>query len=192
MEYYDGFNWVSIVSVGPTPSPNPTIGFDLAVDGTAVKVSIPTVSPSPAVGTLPTEAMDGSLYWDNTLGLLFIRYNDGTSAQWVQGIPSENPGVPGGSLVFPTVAQAAAQTPINTFSPTSSPLVNTSNSYTYVYDSVIGVWTCAGSGGGGGGGTVTSVGILGTQGIQVVSGSPVTSAGNITLSINVAALPPIP
>ena len=86
LEYYDGANWVSVVAVGPTPGP--TIGFGLGVSGTAVKVSTPTVSPAPASGILPAEAMDGSLYWDNVLGLLFIRYNDGTSTQWVQVTPS--------------------------------------------------------------------------------------------------------
>ena len=137
LEYYSGAGWVSVVAITPSPGPNPTVGFGLAVDGTAIKVSIATVSPSPAVGTLPAEAMDGSLYWDNVLGLLFIRYNDGTSSQCVQVTPS-------------------------------------------------------GGGGGGGTGTVTSVGITGTQGIGVVSGSPVTAAGNITLAIDLATLPPIP
>ena len=46
--------------------------------------------------------------------------------------------------------------------------------------------------GGGGTGSVTSVGITGTNGVAVVSGSPVTTAGNITLTIDVPALPPIP
>jgi hypothetical protein len=77
------------------------------------------------------------MYWDDNLGLLFIRYFDGSSSQWVQVIPT-------------------------------------------------------GGGGGGGTGTVTSVGITGTQGIGVVSGSPVTASGNITLAINIATLPPLP
>jgi hypothetical protein len=42
------------------------------------------------------------------------------------------------------------------------------------------------------GGSVTSVGIIGTSGIGVVSGSPVTSSGNITLAIDVATLPVLP
>ena len=41
-------------------------------------------------------------------------------------------------------------------------------------------------------GTVTSIGIIGTSGIGVVSGSPVTSSGNITLAIDVATLPVLP
>ena len=50
------------------------------------------------------------------------------------------------SLVFPTAAQAALQTPIYTFSTSSTPLVNTTNSNTYTYDPVVGVWTAAGVG----------------------------------------------
>lgn len=41
---------------------------------------------------------------------------------------------------------------------------------------------------GSGSGTVTSVGIVGTDGVEVDSGSPVTSAGDIQLGVNVAAL----
>lgn len=88
LEYYDGSNWVAVVAVDPTPGPNPTIGFGLAVSGTAIKVSIACTNPAPAVGSLPAEAIDGSLYWDDNLGLLFIYYNDGTSSQWVQVTPS--------------------------------------------------------------------------------------------------------
>lgn len=50
------------------------------------------------------------------------------------------------SLVFPTAAQAALQTPIYTFSTSSTPLVNTTNSNTYTYDPTVGVWTAAGVG----------------------------------------------
>ena len=41
-------------------------------------------------------------------------------------------------------------------------------------------------------GTVTSVGVTGANGIVVLSGSPVTTAGTIALTIDVTALPPIP
>ena len=50
------------------------------------------------------------------------------------------------AIVFPTAAAAAGQTPVNTFSPNSSPLVNTVNNITYVYDTGRGVWTAAGAG----------------------------------------------
>ena len=49
------------------------------------------------------------------------------------------------ALVFPTAAQAASQTPVNTFSPTSSPLVNTYNSNTYTYDTTSQLWLAAGA-----------------------------------------------
>lgn len=86
LEYYDGTNWIAVVGAGPSPSQ--TIGLGLAISGTAIKVSIPVQFGPPTAGTLPAEAIDGSLYWDNNLGLLFIRYNDGTSTQWVQVIPT--------------------------------------------------------------------------------------------------------
>lgn len=133
LEYYNGSNWISVVGIGPTPTPSPSIGLGLAVSGTSVKVSIPIQFGPPTPGTGQLQAIDGSMYWDNNLGLLFIRYNDGTSTQWVQVIPS-----------------------------------------------------------GGGSGTVSSVGVIGTQGIAVVAGSPVTGSGNITLAIDIATLPPIP
>lgn len=86
LEYYDGSNWIAVIGAGPTPST--TVGLGLAISGTAIKVSIPIQFGPPAAGTLPAQAIDGSLYWDNNLGLLFIRYNDGTSTQWVQVTPS--------------------------------------------------------------------------------------------------------
>jgi hypothetical protein len=77
---------LSLVAAGGSSSP--TVGLGLAVSGTAIKLSVPVKFGPPAAGTLPAEAIDGSLYWDNNLGLLFIRYNDGTSTQWVQVTPS--------------------------------------------------------------------------------------------------------
>jgi hypothetical protein len=40
--------------------------------------------------------------------------------------------------------------------------------------------------------SVTSVGIIGTSGIGVVSGSPITTFGNITLAIDIVTLPALP
>jgi microcystin-dependent protein len=45
------------------------------------------------------------------------------------------------ALVFPS--NPAGQTPVNTFSPTSTPVANTSNAFTYVYDVAVGVWTAS-------------------------------------------------
>jgi hypothetical protein len=108
-------------------------GLGIDITGNVVKLEVPVQFGPPAAGTLPAEAIDGSLYWDDNSGLLFIRYNDGTSTQWVQVIPT-----------------------------------------------------------GGNSGTVTSVGITGTSGIGVVSGSPVTTAGSITLAIDIVTLPVLP
>lgn len=103
-----------------------------AVPSLAYKLSIPVQFGPPAAGTSTNQAVDGSEYWDNNLGTQFIRYNDGTSTQWVQIIPT-------------------------------SP-----------------------------GGTVNFVGIAGTQGITVISGSPVTTTGTITLGFSISSLPTLP
>jgi hypothetical protein len=78
------------------------------------------------------------------------------------------------ALTLPTAAQAAAQTPVNTFSPTSSPLANTTNSLTYVYNSTLGVWTSSGASAGG---VVTTV--TGT--------APIVSSGGSTPAISITA-----
>ena len=67
-----------------------TLAGGLGVDITAdvAKGYTQTASTPPTVGALPTEAIDGSTYWDDNLGALFIYYNDGTSSQWVQAIPN--------------------------------------------------------------------------------------------------------
>jgi hypothetical protein len=98
LEYFDGGNWVSVVSVGPGPTPGPTVGLGLTVSGAAIKVSIPIQFGPPAPGTGQLQSVDGSLYWDNNLGLLFIRYNDGNTTQWVQVVPSGGGGGGGGGV----------------------------------------------------------------------------------------------
>jgi hypothetical protein len=85
LEVWDGTYW--------TPaSPVATAGLGLNLSGLSsnrfFKLSTPIQFGPPAAGVLSTEAIDGSLYWDNTLGLMFVRYNDGSSTQWVQVIPS--------------------------------------------------------------------------------------------------------
>lgn len=95
LEYYDGANWIAVVGAGPSPSP--TVGLGLVIDGSAIKVSINCQFGPPPAGNLPAEAIPGSMYWDDNLGLLFIRYFDGTSSQWVQVIPTGGGG--GGGTV---------------------------------------------------------------------------------------------
>jgi hypothetical protein len=47
------------------------------------------------------------------------------------------------ALQLPTPAQALLQTPLNTYSPSSTPLTNTTNGFTYVYNTGLGVWTAS-------------------------------------------------
>jgi len=87
LEYYNGTDWMSLVSIAPPPTPNPFVGLGLVTDGTSIKVSIPVSFGPPANGPLPQQAVPGSLYWDDNLGLMFIYYDDGFTTQWVQIIP---------------------------------------------------------------------------------------------------------
>lgn len=86
LEYSDGLTWVSVISLDPGGL-NPVVGLGLAVDGESIKTSVPIQYGPPDADTTPTGAMDGSTYWDDNLGVMFIRYNDGSSTQWVQVIP---------------------------------------------------------------------------------------------------------
>jgi hypothetical protein len=56
------------------------------------KLSVPVGSAPPPTNSTATGAKEGSLYWDNSLGVLFILYDDGNSTQWVQAIPSGSGG----------------------------------------------------------------------------------------------------
>ena len=68
-----------VISAGSSP-----VGFGLIVDTGYAKLSVPALPAAPAMGSAPTEAVDGSLYYDEVLGTLFYRYNDGVSSQWIQ------------------------------------------------------------------------------------------------------------
>jgi hypothetical protein len=85
------------------------------------------------------------------------------------------------AIIFPTPAQAALQTPVNTFSLTSTPLANTYNGATYFYDPSLNLWST--SNGPGAGGTVTQVS-TGTG----LTGGPITSTGTVSLA-NTAVTP---
>ena len=106
LEYNNGTSWLAVVAAG---SPSPSIGLGLAVSGSAIKVSIPVQFGPPAAGVLPAQAVDGSLYWDNNLGILFIRYNDGSSSQWVQVVPTGGGG--GGGTGTVTSVGLTSSTP---------------------------------------------------------------------------------
>ena len=45
--------------------------------------------------TPPTGVPDNTLWWESDSGLLYVRYNDGTSTQWVIAAPSGPPGATG-------------------------------------------------------------------------------------------------
>jgi hypothetical protein len=69
---------------GATPNLTLNLGLGTAINGSNIAVSIPVASTPPAVGTGAAQALNGSLYWDDTLGSLFIRYNNGGTPTWVQ------------------------------------------------------------------------------------------------------------
>lgn len=95
------------------------IGLGLNVTGGIVKVSIPVASTPPAAGPSVTGAIDGSLYWDDTLTQLFIRYNNGGSPVWVAAAPSAGGG--GGSG---TVTNVTGTLPIAVATGTTTPVVS--------------------------------------------------------------------
>jgi hypothetical protein len=87
------------------------LGLGLALNGGFIKLSMPVAVTPPATGTAQAQATDGSMYWDSNLGQLFVRYNDGTTTQWVAAAPpggtAPPPFPPGTVMLF---AQATAPT----------------------------------------------------------------------------------
>jgi hypothetical protein len=96
LEYYDGAAWSPVGS---------TAGLGLVLDGSALKVSLPVASTPPAVGGGVAQAVNGSMYWDDTLGQLFIRYINSGNPAWVAAAPPA-----GGSVSAASLAEAAAGT----------------------------------------------------------------------------------
>jgi len=100
-----------MVSTGGTaPVISIGLGLGTVVNGSNIAVSIPVASTPPAIGTGATQGLNGSMYWDDTLGQLFIRYINGGTPVWVAAAPPA-----GGSSVIPAgtrmvFAQAAAPT----------------------------------------------------------------------------------
>jgi hypothetical protein len=76
-----------VSSGGTTPALSLNIGLGNAENGGFLKATTPVLNGPPAAGLGQLQAIDGSLYWDNNQGLLFIRYNDGNTIQWVQVTP---------------------------------------------------------------------------------------------------------
>jgi hypothetical protein len=83
LEFYDGSSWIAVPDTG-----GGNFGLGLNVVGNLVRTAVPIQFGPPAVGTQPSEAVVGSTYWDDNLGAMFIYYDDGDSAQWVQVLPS--------------------------------------------------------------------------------------------------------
>jgi hypothetical protein len=102
------YSYDSVKGVWTCPA-GAQLGLGLALNGGFIKVSVPVATTPPVAGLAAAQAMDGSMYWDSTLGQLFIRYNDGFTTQWVAAAP------PGASSVITaaSLAEAAAGT-INT------------------------------------------------------------------------------
>ena len=87
-------------------------GLGLTDADNCLKVKIPVSSGPPVVGTGLQEALPGSLYWDNTLGQLFIYYDDGTTQQWVSASPPQPP-PPGGTVTSITAGTGLTGGTIN-------------------------------------------------------------------------------
>ena len=90
---------------GTAPVLSLNLGLGTAVNGSNIAVSIPVASVPPAAGTGAAQALNGSMYWDDTLGQLFIRYINGGTPVWVAAAPPA-----GGSVSAATLAEAAAGT----------------------------------------------------------------------------------
>jgi hypothetical protein len=101
MEVFDETIWTPVGA-----PPNAGLGLDLSgvTPNQILKLSVSQQSTPPTPGTLAAEAINGSLYWDDVLSQLFIRYANGGNPTWVAAAPSA------GSLTAATLAEAKAGT----------------------------------------------------------------------------------
>jgi hypothetical protein len=81
-------------ATGPVGPPGPSGIADAPTDGAtygrknAAWVSLAGVTASVVVSdTAPAGAADNTLWWESDSGLLYVRYNDGNSSQWVIACP---------------------------------------------------------------------------------------------------------
>lgn len=123
MEVFDGTIWTPVGA-----PPNAGLGLNLSgvTPNQILKATSPVAATPPAPGTLATQSIDGSMYWDSQYGSMFVRYNDGSNTQWVM-INGNN--IQTGTLTFPP-------------GPAPGATYAAPNGLTYTYDGTKGVWTC--------------------------------------------------
>lgn len=61
--------------------------WNLYISGSVGLDGIPGTTTITASPTAPVSPPDGTLWWDTVSGMLYVRYNDGTSVQWVTAVP---------------------------------------------------------------------------------------------------------
>jgi hypothetical protein len=108
-----------MVSTGGTaPVISIGLGLGTVVNGSNIAVSIPVASTPPGIGTGATQGLNGSMYWDDTLGQLFIRYINGGAPAWVAAAPPAGGG--GGG----TVTTVTGTAPIAVATGSTTPVVS--------------------------------------------------------------------
>jgi hypothetical protein len=92
------------------PSPSSNVGFSVALQGPVGPTG--PAGPQGDAGsggsgggatvlvsdTPPTGAPDNTLWWESTTGVLYIRFNDGSSVQWVATLSAPGAAVIGGDM----------------------------------------------------------------------------------------------
>ena len=119
MEVFNGLIWTSVGA-----PPNAGLGLNLSgvSPNEILKVSIPQQVTPPVVGTGTLQAIDGSMYWDSTLGQLFIRYANGGTPAWVAAAP---PGAAAATLTAATQAEAITGTITTAYSTPATAVAKT-------------------------------------------------------------------
>jgi hypothetical protein len=131
---------VTISPTGVISAAVAPVGLGLTVNGGFSKVSIPTSSTPPVEGTGQLQAVPGSLYWDNTLGELFIYYDDGTTSQWISttgGAPPTPPAA--GYGLIEEISAYKASIPALTAPPSVGTAANQATEGSMYYDNLLGV-----------------------------------------------------
>jgi len=109
---------ISVLTGTTTPLVSINLGLGTVVNGSNIAVSIPVASTPPGIGTGATQGLNGSMYWDDTLGQLFIRYINGGAPVWVAAAPPAGGGGAG------TVTTVTGTAPIAVATGTTTPVVS--------------------------------------------------------------------